>query len=144
MRERDFEVRISARFLKDPSISSDAKALRAEIGAFADGRTGVSFVQPKKLEKILRWGRRRRENAQSELARCGWLRLSWRRGLHGRWARRIYELTTPETVAQFERSGETAQLISHHSQSQVKSSTNHNMTLVKSIEPTEPKPVDLT
>jgi hypothetical protein len=144
MGDGDFEVRISARFLKDPSISSDAKALRAEIGAFADGRTGVSFVQPKKLEEILGWGRRRRENAQSELARCGWLRLTWKRGLHGRWARRIYKLTSPETVVQFERSGETAQLISHHSQSQVKSSTDHNMTLVTRTEPNKSDGADLT
>ena len=126
--KRDFEVRIPARFLKDPAISSDAKVLRAEIGAFADGKTCMSFVQPKRLEAILGWGRRRRERAQSELAKSGWLRLKWRRSDHGRWARRIYELCQPTTVARSERSGENAQLISHHSQSQVKSSIPTDLT----------------
>jgi hypothetical protein len=129
--KRDFEVRIPARFLKDPAISCDAKVLRAAIGAFADGKTGVTFVQPKRLEKILDWGRRRREHAQAELAKAGWVRLKWRRGHHGRWARRIYELCDPSTVARFERSGETAQLISHHSQSQVKSSGTTNLTEIQ-------------
>jgi hypothetical protein len=126
--KKDFDVRIPARFLKDPAISCDAKVLRAEIGAFADGKTGVTFVQPKRLEEILGWGRGRRERAQSELAKAGWLRLKWRRSNHGRWARRIYELCQPTTVARFERSGETAQLISHHSQSQVKSSIPTDLT----------------
>jgi len=101
--KRDFEVRIPARFLKDPAISSDAKVLRAEIGAYADGKTREAFVRPKTLEKVLGWGRRRRERAQAELAKAGWLRLKWRRGSHGRWARRFYELCEP-TVARFERS----------------------------------------
>jgi hypothetical protein len=126
--KRDFEVRIPARFLKDPAISSDAKVLRAEIGAFADGKTGETFVRPKTLETILGWGRRRREQAQAELAEAGWLRLKWRRGSNGRWARRIYELCKPSTVARLERSGEKAQLISHHSQSQVRSSQTTSLT----------------
>ena len=120
--KNDYQVRIPARFLKDPTISADAKVLRALIGAFADGRTGVSFVQPMKLEQTLGWGRRRRERAQAGLVWAGWLRLKWKRGTHGRWARRVYELSDPETVAHFERSGETVQLISYHSQSQVRSS----------------------
>jgi hypothetical protein len=125
--KREFEVRIPARFLKDRAISSDAKVLRAEIGAFADGKTGMSFVQPMKLEQILGWGRRRRERAQAELAKAGWLRLKWRRGNHGRWARRIYELCVP-TDARLERNGQTEQLISHYSQSQVKSSETTSLT----------------
>jgi hypothetical protein len=95
METRDFVVRIPARFLKDPTISSDAKALFAVVGAHADGRTGEAFVRPRTLEEILSWGRRRREQAQAELAKAGWLRLKWRRGSHGRWARRIYELNEP-------------------------------------------------
>ncbi len=126
--KQDFEVRIPAHFLKDPNISADAKALRAVIGAYADGRTGVSFVNPKTLEKLLGWGRRRREQAQAELAEAGWLRLNWKRGLRGRWFKRIYELCDPSTVARFERCGETAQLISYHSQSQVRSSTTTSRT----------------
>jgi hypothetical protein len=126
--KRDFEVRIPARFLKDPAISSDAKVLRAEIGAFADGKTGETFVRPKTIEGILGWGRRRRERAQSELSQAGWLRLKWRRGTHGRWARRVYQLCDPSTVAHLERSGGNVQLISHHSQSQVKSPMTTSMT----------------
>jgi hypothetical protein len=142
--KREFEVRIPARFLKDPAISSDAKVLRAELGAFADGKTGVTFVQPKRLEKILGWGRGRRERAQSELAKAGWLRLSWRRSAHGRWARRVYELCRPNTVARFERSGETAQLISHHSQSQVKSSETTILTRTGDRGNSTPSKNDLT
>jgi hypothetical protein len=37
----DFIVGVAARFLKDPAISSDAKALRAVLGAYADGHTGT-------------------------------------------------------------------------------------------------------
>jgi hypothetical protein len=126
--KREFEVRISVRFLKDPRISADAKALRAVIGAFADGHTGVSFVGLKKLQDTLRWSRRRRERAQSELAKAGWLRLNWKRGARGRWAKRIFELCDPSTVARFERSGETEQLITYYSQSQVMSSMTMNLT----------------
>jgi alkylation response protein AidB-like acyl-CoA dehydrogenase len=119
--KRDFEVRIPARFLKDPAISSDAKALLAVIKSFADGKTGLTFVRPKILDEILHWGRGKREKVQRELCEKGWLCLGWKRGL-GRWARRIYEVSEPGTVARFQRSGEKAQLISHHSQSQVTSS----------------------
>jgi hypothetical protein len=70
-----FMVRVAARFLKDPAISSDAKALRAVIGAYADGHTGASYVLPRTLERTLGWGRSRREAAQRELVRHGWLRL---------------------------------------------------------------------
>jgi hypothetical protein len=89
----DFVVRVAARFLKDPAISSDAKALRAVLGAYADGRTGRTYVLPSTLEEVLGWGRRRREAAQRELVRRGWLRLGWKRGLRARWARRIYFLS---------------------------------------------------
>jgi hypothetical protein len=88
----DFMVRIAARFLKDPAISADAKALRAVLGAYADGHTGASYVLPRTLEEVLGWGRRRREAAQRELVNRGWLRLGWKRGLRARWARRIYFL----------------------------------------------------
>jgi hypothetical protein len=127
LHKRDFEVRIPARFLKDPAISSDAKALLAVIESFADGKTGFTFVRPKKLDEILHWGRRKREKAQRELCVKGWLRVGWRRGL-GRWSRRTYTVCEPGTVARFQRSGETVQLISHHSQSQVKSSITTSLT----------------
>lgn len=123
---RDYEVRIPARFLKNPAISSDAKALLALIKSFADGKTGLTFVRPKKLDGILHWGRGRREKAQRELCVTGWLSVGWKRGL-GRWSRRIYEVCQPGTVARFQRSGEKAQLISHHSQSQVKSPNDHKL-----------------
>jgi hypothetical protein len=90
---RDFMVRIAARFLKDPAISADAKALRAVLGAYADGHTGATYVLPRTLEGVLGWGRRRREAAQRELVRAGWLRLGWKRGLRARWSRRIYFLS---------------------------------------------------
>jgi hypothetical protein len=88
----DFMVRVAARFLKDPAISSDAKALRAVLGAYADGHSGASYVLPRTLEQVLGWSRYRRERAQRELASRGWLRLGWKRGVHARWARRVYFL----------------------------------------------------
>jgi hypothetical protein len=126
---RDFNVLIPARFLKDDSLSSDARILRAVIGAYADGETGMSYVTGKKLQAILGWGRQRRENAQRELHQKGWLRLDWKRGERAKFARRIYALADPaHTVAQSERSGKPEQLISYHSQSQVRSSIPTNLT----------------
>lgn len=84
---------ISALFLKDATISADAKALRAVLGVFADGHTGRTYVKPRTLDQLLGWGRARREKAQRELVRSGWLRLGWKRGQWARWARRIYILT---------------------------------------------------
>jgi hypothetical protein len=93
---REFTVRIAARFLKDPAISADAKALRAVLGAYADGHTGRSYVHPRTLEAVLRWGRGRRESAQRELARGGWLRLERKRPAKGQFGRRIYVLLCPD------------------------------------------------
>ena len=103
------------------------RRLRAVIGAFADGKYGGSFVNPKTLEEVLGWGRRRRERAQAELVGVGWLRLNWNvaRAVGGLGGVRTLR---PAPVAPFERSGETAQLISHHSQSQVKSSITTSLT----------------
>jgi hypothetical protein len=122
---------IPARFLKDPTISADAKVLRAIIGAFADGKTGQSFVNPSTLDKTLSWGRGRREKAQKELCSRGWLCLGCKRGNHGVFARRTYRVCDPSTTASFERSGENAQYIISHSQSQVKSSIPTSLTTPK-------------
>jgi hypothetical protein len=97
----EFMVRIAARFLKDPAISADAKALRAVLGAYADGSTGRSYVHPSTLETVLRWGRGRRETAQRELARGGWLRLERKRPAKGQFGRRIYVLLCPEDHCAF-------------------------------------------
>jgi len=126
-KDRDFIVRVPARFLKDPSISSDAKVLFAVIKSFADGKTGLTFVRPNKIDQILHWGRGRRERVQRELCANGWLRTGWKRG-RGRWARRTYQIVQPSTVARFRRSGESEQLISYHSQSQVKSSITTSLS----------------
>jgi hypothetical protein len=126
---KDFIVRLPARFLKDASISSDARVLRSVIAAFADGKTGTAYVTGKKLQATLGWGRDRREKAQSELRRNGWLRLGWKRGARARFARRIYALSDPtSTVAQFDRSGDSAHLISDHIRSQVRSSIPTDLT----------------
>ncbi len=115
-----YKVRIPARFLKEPRISSDAKAFRSVLGAFADGISGRSCVSPKRLQAVLGWGRHRRERAQAELVAKGWLRLEWERGIHGRWARRVYWICEPpSTVAHFERSGANEHVLlndQHHSQ----------------------------
>jgi len=125
-------VHIPARLLRDRSISADARILRSLIAAYADAKTGRTYVKGETLQLDLGWGRRRREKAQAELRRAGWLRLEWKRGAHRVFARRVYVICDPlSTVAQFERSGEPAQLISYHSQSQVKSSIPTNLTEAK-------------
>ena len=98
---REFMVRISACFLKDPAISADAKALRALLGAYADGRTGRTYVHPSTIETVLNWGRGRREAAQRELARGGWLRLTRKRPAKGQFGRRIYILPCPDDHCSF-------------------------------------------
>ena len=132
-----FMVCIPARFFQDPSVSADAKALLGLIKSFADGKTGLTFVRPRKLDQILHWGRRRRERAQRELCVKGWIRTGWKRGL-GKWAMRTYVVCDPRAVAPFQRSGETAQLISYHSQSHVRSGTTVQNKTKKEPEMTSP------
>src|SRR5208282_4347498 len=110
-RAADFIVRIPARFLKDPTLSADAKALRAVLGAFADGHTGRSYVRPENLGKTLGWGRCRREAAQRELVSSGWLALQRKCALRGRYGRRVYILTEPSTIARSDHSGQIEQYI---------------------------------
>ena len=87
---RDFQVRIPAPFLKDPTISPTAKLLLAILKAHADAFTGKCFVTSATIEKLLGCGRNKREMAQRELVGLGYLKLSWRRGLQGKWARRVF------------------------------------------------------
>lgn len=141
---KDFIVRIPARFLKDDSLSGDARLLRSLIAAYADGKTGHAYVSGKTLQAKLHWGRRRRENAQAELSRKGWLRLGWKRGAHAVFSRRTYTLCDPKVpVAQFEHSGKAEQLITDHSQSQVRSPITTSLTESK-IAKTSIRPSNLT
>ena len=89
-RSRDFQVRIPAPFLKDRTISPTAKLLLAILKAHADGSTGECFVTSATIEKLLDCGRDKRERAQRELAGLGYVRLGWRRGFRGKWARRVF------------------------------------------------------
>ena len=105
----DFCVRIPARFLKDAAISADAKALRAVLGAFADGHTGRTYVRPSHPRKAARLGtaaEKRRRNA-SWFVPAGWPLWAGSEAARGRWARRIFILAQP-AVARFERSGQNA------------------------------------
>jgi hypothetical protein len=134
----DYIVPIPARLAKDSSLTSDARMLRVLIGAYADGRTGGTYVTGKILQENLGWGRRRREKAQAELCKAGWLRLGWKRGAHAVYARRLYFVCDPaSTVAQFERCGEKEQLISYHSQSQVRSSNTTFLTTTNKKRPNQ-------
>lgn len=109
--KRLFYVRISAEFLKDNRISADARLLYCVLAAYADSRTGISYVRPKTLQKTLRWGRRRREQAQGVLVERGYLKLGRKPCARGRWGTRTWSLPKqPATIARFERSGENAQL----------------------------------
>jgi len=111
MHSADFIVRVPARLLKDPALSTDAKALRAVLGAYADGHTGRAYVRPENLGKTLGWGRDRRETAQRELVASGWLQLARRQPSRGRWGRRVYILVEPATIAGSDRCGEIPQYI---------------------------------
>ncbi len=93
---REFYVRTPARFLKDPNISPEAKLLREVLGAFADGHSKRTHVRAVRIQRLMRCGRGKRERAQRELHKTGWLRLDWQRDKRGRWARRIYVLCEPE------------------------------------------------
>ncbi|HEV3220990.1 MAG TPA: hypothetical protein VGZ48_14575 [Candidatus Acidoferrales bacterium] len=97
---KDYYARIAARFLKDPLISPDAKLLRALLAAFADERTGRTFVSPRRLDRLLRCSHKYRERMQRELAAAGWLRLERERQPDGRLGRRIYVLCEPPMVCQ--------------------------------------------
>ncbi len=68
---KDYYARIAARFLKDPLISPDAKLLRTVLAAFADQRTGRTFVSLRRIERLMRCGRKRRSAAQNELVAAG-------------------------------------------------------------------------
>jgi alkylation response protein AidB-like acyl-CoA dehydrogenase len=145
VQKKDFIVNLPARLLKDETLSGDARMLRALIASFADAKTGRSYVKPETLQENLRWGRRKREKAQRELERTGWLHLGWSRAPGGRFRRRIYEVRDPATtVAHFERSGETEQLISYYSQSKVKSSIPTILTEPKKKAETPFERSDLT
>ncbi len=93
--QRDFIVRVRARFLKDPSISAAAKFLWVLLTAFADGRTKRTYVKGKTLDDLLHRSRQSREAVQRELIAAGYLRLEVERGPRARWGRRIYVLLEP-------------------------------------------------
>jgi len=92
---RDYYARLAARFLKDPLISPDAKLLRALLAAFADQRTGRTYVSLRRIQLLMRCGRKRRSCAQNELAAAGWLKLIRERAYGGRLGRLTYLLCEP-------------------------------------------------
>jgi hypothetical protein len=92
---RDYYARLAARFLKDPLISPDAKLLRALLAAFADQRTGRTYVSLRRIQLLMRCGRKRRSAAQNELAAAGWLKLIRERAYGGRLGRLTYLLCEP-------------------------------------------------
>lgn len=92
---KDYYARLAARFLKDPLISPDAKLLRALLAAFADERTGRTYVSLRRIQQLMRCGRHRRSAAQNELAANGWLKLIRERAYGGRLGRLTYLLCEP-------------------------------------------------
>ena len=121
---REFFCRIPASLIKDAQLAPEAKLLYLVLAAHADARTGRTFVGLRTIERLMRCGRAKRERAQRELVRAGWLRLSTKPCARGRWGARIFLLSfcLPATVAPFERSGEMEQQII--SQSQVSRSSS--------------------
>ncbi len=133
---RDFYVRLAARFLKSPSISPEAKVLRSILAAFADAKTRRTYVKGETVQGILGWGRRKREQAQAELCRTGWLRLEWKRGSRGRWARRTYVLCETPPLLNFSAAVKPSSLSvttvrSGHQIPQPLTSTSKNKVLVE-------------
>ena len=110
---RGFVVHIPVRLLRDRALSPEARFLYVQLKAYADGASGRTYVRGETLEKDLRWGRRKRERAQGELCKTGWLRLERKSAARGRFGRRIYVVCDPlSTIAHSEHSGEIEQLIS--------------------------------
>jgi len=92
---RDYFVRTPARLLKDPRISPGAKLLRVLIAAFADERTGRTYVSPRRLDTLMCCGRNRRQRLQNELLAAGWLRMERERMANGHLGKRIYFVCVP-------------------------------------------------
>jgi hypothetical protein len=115
---KEFFARIPASLLKDAALSPTAKLLYALLAAHADGRTGVTYVGLRTLERLLGCGRAKRERAQRELVRAGWVHLAKKRCSLGRFGTRAFVvfLSRQSAVAPFQRSGENAQHIFSHSQ----------------------------
>lgn len=88
----EYVVRIPARLLKDNRLSPRARLLWATLAAFADGRTHQTYLSHKAIEKLLRCGRVKRQEAEAELTTADWLRIEQERNRTGRFARRIYTL----------------------------------------------------
>ena len=129
---RVFWVRVPNTLLKSENVSPDAQLLWAKIAAHADGHTGMSYVSGSKLEKLMCCGRRRRQKAQSELVRKGWLKIYRKHAERGRWGSRIYQiLIEGQTREQFKHRGESDPYISYHSQGQVRSITTRLTTSEK-------------
>lgn len=120
--KREFFCRIPASLVKDSALSPAAKVLYLVLAAHADARTGRTFVRLRTIERLLRWGRWKRENAQKELAASGWLRLTRKPCARGRWGTRVFVLSLSAPFlsraanARFHRSGEIGQLDHYHSQ----------------------------
>ena len=97
MARREFRVLVPARFIKDPNISPQAKLLRVILGAFADGKTGRTYVGLRTVERLMGCGRDARRRAQRELVRAGWLRLERKPAARGRWGCRLFILCEPRS-----------------------------------------------
>lgn len=114
MGKGDFIVHYPTRLFRDRSLSGDARLLRALIGTYVNAKTGGTYVTGKTLQDDLGWGRGRREKAQKELCKAGWLRLGWKRGAHAVYARRLYFTCDPGihrcAVRAQRRNGATYQL----------------------------------
>lgn len=100
----EFEIRQSARFLKDLSISPQARFLDTTLRAHADGQTGEAFIDTKRLGALLGCGRDLRLRAQQELVALGRLRLERRRGASGRFSRIVYVVAAAGSTVDHSRS----------------------------------------
>ena len=124
--KQDFWIRVPARLAKDLSISPEARLLWVTLKAFADIRTGCTFVSPAHLDRLLRRHRQTRERAQRELVKAGWLRIKRIRD-KGRIKRVEYTLVEPSSTTAAKRStGTTAVFSSANKYSKVSRSSKRS------------------
>ena len=109
-----FIVRIPARLLKDKTLRRDAKLLYCILSAYADARSGETYVSPSTIERQMHSKRAVRERAQRELVTRGLLQIKRERGAGGRLGRNNYKMLRPcqNTIAHNSSTGTNAQLTS--------------------------------
>ena len=85
-------IQIMVAFLRDQSVSADARWLGTILATYAN-RQGIAWPGMARLMKEAHLSRHRFEDARAELARAGYIRIAQNRGERGRFLVARYEIT---------------------------------------------------